>query len=1140
MKLRYIMGRAGTGKTKLIFDEIKYRLNQGGANKLILLVPEQFTLQTELDLIKSIDVPGIIRAEVLSFELLAQKVFTGVGGLKRIDINELGKIMVLRRIFDRHNKELSLYQKSSNKEGFLEGFCSLISEFKRNDVSPDLLRESLESIEDDIILKKKLEDISLIYEKFNEYMDGRYTDEEDKLNLLIDKMEEATFLKDAEIWIDGFSSFSVQEYRILEKLITMADKTNISLTYCDDKSVRDRELFETPKETLDKFREIALKYGIKETKTKSPVSEMEIVKKPKDLNHMEREIYSYPYNKYGDFPENIKLFSGANQYSEIENVASNIVTLVRDRNYRWNDIAIVNGAMEIYTPIIKRVFSEYSIPYFIDEKRSILNNPIIKLILSSLDILHRNFRYEDVFRFIKTGFCKLDREEYEILENYVLRFGIEGSKWLYDFKYEVKNLEKINEIREKFILPFIKLKKQIKSKDLVSDLSTSIFEFLSELEAEDKLNKWIEKLREEGRIEYVNENTQIWNIVMEVFDQLVEILGDIKVTLKEYSKILEAGFAQYEVGIIPPTIDQVLVGNLERSKSHNIKALFVVGVNDGILPATLNDEGLLLDDEKLIIKEQGVPIYSDSITRIKEERFSIYTAFSKPSNYLWISYALADTEGKALRPSVLIDRIRKIYPKIVGQSDISKGIDLGERVEKELDLVVTPVSTFKYLIENLRHKIDGNPVTELWDEVYHWYYTSDDWDYKRLMMIEGLFFDNQEDYIGEKKAKELYNVPLKSSISRLETFINCPFSHFINYGLRPEERKEYKVRIPEMGMLFHDSMEKFSERITLENLDWKELGREECDYIVEQIIDEIAPEFQNNVLLSSHRYKYLINKLKRVSKRAVWTLTKHIRQGEFKPAMYEFGFGEGKYNEAPPIIIELPSGEIIKLEGRIDRVDILESEDGNYIKVIDYKSGNKEFSLSDVFYGLQIQLVVYLDAILENSDKLKINNAHPGGIFYFKLDDPMVEADIDNIEMIEKEIEKKLKMDGITVKSLNVIKAIDKDIEDTKTSDIVKVGLKTDGDFRKDSAVLEEQEFYGLINHVKSIVVETALEVLKGNIKIEPCKRDKRTACEYCKFAAICQFDRNFDNNDYRNIKKLSDDEVLKRIKLGDGGEKDA
>lgn len=1138
MKIRYILGRAGSGRTQRIFEEIKYRLKKGGKNKLFLLVPEQFTLQTEFDLITTNELSGIMRVEVISFERLAYKVFDEVGGLKKIDINELGKIMVLKRLFDKYSKELEVYRKISGKQGFLENFCRLITELKRNDIYPDALKETVESFEEENIFTRKLKDISFMYGRFVEYMDGRYSDEEDKLSMLVDKIDEARFLDGAEIWVDGFSGFTVQEYKVLEKLILKAEKTNIALTLDKDESIRDKELFAPTRKTFLKIREIAHRHSIKETQTLLT----EQMDKSLELNHIEREIYAYPYNRYDRAVENIEMFSGTNQNTEIENAACKIISLVRDKGYRWKDIALVNGAMESYSLTIKRVFNEYGIPFFIDEKRNIMNNPIIKLVLSSMDILSRNYKYDDVFRFIKTGFCVLNKEEAEKLENFVLKYGIEGSRWFEEFKYgseEDEYLEEINEIRTKFITPFMNIKDKLKGRRLVSDFSSYLFEFLTGLGIEEKLDMWIENFKENDRLEYVNEYTQIWNIIMEVLSQLVEILGDNKVDLREYRKVLEAGFSQYKVGIIPPTIDQVLVGNLDRSRSHNIKALFVVGVNDGILPSGQDDNGLLLDEEKLLIKEKGIELSSDSETRSKEEEFSIYTSLSKPSEYLWLSHALSDSEGKALRPSILIDRIKKLYPRLKQMSDIVKA-NTHEDEKRQLSMVSLPTPTFKYLIENLRLSLDENPVSQLWYEVYDWYYRNKEWDNRCTMMIEGLFHNNQEKYIGERRAKALYNTPLKSSISRLERFVNCPFAHFVNYGLKPEERKEYKVRIPDIGRLFHDSMESFSKKLSIENLNWRDIDKEESDRIVEGIIDEIAPNFGYNILESSHRYKYLINKLKRVSKRAAWTLTEHIKKGEFTPSLYEFEFGEGSFSKVPPIIIELPDGQQVKLEGRIDRIDILKDEDGNYVKIIDYKSGSKKFSLSDVYYGLQIQLIVYLDAVLENEDKLRIDDAHPGGVFYFKLDDPMIESNDDNVENIEKEIMRKLKMDGIITKDIKIAKAMDRDIEEERSSLVIPANLKRDGDFSKTSSVLEEEELYSLIKHVKNLVVEIAGEILKGNIKIEPCKVENNISCTYCQYNAICQFDKNFENNNYRVIRKLKDEEVIEKIEAEVRGEKNA
>ncbi|MCT4564691.1 MAG: helicase-exonuclease AddAB subunit AddB [Maledivibacter sp.] len=1138
MKIRYILGRAGSGKTKRIFEEIKYKLQKAKANKLFLLVPEQFTLQTEYDLITTNELSGIMRVEVISFDRLAHKVFDEVGGLKKIDINELGKIMVLKRLFDKFSRELEVYRKASKQEGFLSNFCGLITEFKRNDIYPEVLKEVLESFEEESMLTRKLKDISLMYEKFNEYMDGRYTDEEDKLSMLIDKIDEAKFLDGAEVWIDGFSGFTVQEYRVLEKLFLKTEKVNIALTRNDDIKAKDKGLFTPTDETFGKIREMAHSHGIKETQT---ILKQEAIKPP-ELKHLEREVYGFPYNKYDKAVECIEIFSGTNQYTEIEYTACKIISLVRDKGYRWKDIALVNGSMETYGLTIKRVFAEYGIPFFIDEKRSIMNNPIVKLILSAIDILSRNYRYDDIFRFVKTGFCALNKEEAEKLENFVLRYGIEGNRWFNDFEYkdvDPEELNEIDEIRKKFITPFMTIKDKLKGKRSVSEFSEYLFEFLVLLGIEEKLDLWIEVLREKNRLEYVNEYAQIWNIIMEVLNQLVEILGDMEVNLKEYKRTLEAGFSQYKVGIIPPTIDQVLVGNLDRSRSHNIKALFVVGVNDGILPSAQGDDGLLMDEEKLLIKEKGIRLLSDSETRLKEEEFAIYTSLAKPTEYLWMSYPLSDSEGKALRPSILMDKIKKIYPRLKTKSDIVKG-DVGLDEERQLSLVSVPIPTFKYMIENLRLKIDENPVSELWDEVYQWYYRNEEWDKRRTMMIEGLFHNNQEGYIGEERARNLYNAPLKSSISRLEKFVNCPFAHFINYGLKPRERKEYKINIPDIGKLFHESMENFSKKLSFENLNWKEIDKRKCDEIVESIIDDIAPNFSYNILESTYRYKYLVNKLKRVSKRAAWTLTEHVKRGDFIPSLYELEFGEGAFSMIPPIIIELPDGEEIKLEGRIDRIDLLKNEDGSYVKIIDYKSGNKRFSLSDVYYGLQIQLIVYLDAVLENKDKLKMDAAHPGGVFYFKLDDPMIESNENDVEVIEKEIMKKLRLDGILAKDIKIAKAMDKDIENAKQSLVIPANLKKDGDFSKSSSVLEEEKLYSLIKHVRNLVVEIAGEILRGNVNIEPCKIDNNISCSYCQYGSICQFDRNLQNNDFRVIRKLRDEEVLRKIEGEDRGDRDA
>ncbi|QXM06535.1 helicase-exonuclease AddAB subunit AddB [Crassaminicella indica] len=1123
--IRYIFGRAGTGKTYKILEEIKKRLEEHVQHKLILIVPEQFTLQAERDLIEKLDLPGIIDVEVLSFTRLAHKVLNEVGGITRIHINEQGKNMVLRKIIDEAEKSLSIYKKASQQDGFVAMFNDLLCELKQHDIYPLDLLNRLEALEKDSMLYQKLKDIAYIYEQFEEYLKGRYIDTEDYLNLLIEKMDEAKFLKNAEIWIDGFQSFTPQTYHIIEKIMTMAKHVTFTFTMPFVSKGKDGDLFKVSDDTYGKIHDIAMKYGMTGEIIDLDKNKRKVVKKSDEIKHIEEEFYAYPYKAYNKEVYNVSVFAGVNLYTEIENVAAKIVTLVRDRCYRWRDIAVVCNDMDNYAPLIRRVFDEYEIPYFLDKKRNIMHNPIIELILSSLRVVYRGYRYEDVFRFFKTGFSGVEVDTYEKLENYVLKYGIQGNKWKEPFILEYEKIDELNSCREKFIQNMQQLEKKIKGKRTVGEITKGLYDYLEQLDIHKKLEAWIDLLRSEGQLEYVNENTQIWNIVMEVFDQMVEIIGEQKITLKEYIKVLESGFSSIEIGIIPTTIDQVLVGNIQRSKSHDIKALFVVGVNDGVLPSGKDDNGILSDEERILMKEKDITLGYDSQKKAYEEKFVIYTTLTKPSEYLWVSYALADQEGKAMRPSILIDRFKKIFAKLDIKSDVIQNL------EHQKNLIVTPKSTFKYLIENIRKKFDGKHVEDLWWDVYSWYYHNEEWNEKREGVIEGLFYNNQVEYIEANSAKKLYHLPIRSSVSRLEKFVNCPFAHFIKYGLKPKERKMFEVKAPDIGEIFHESMEKFTGKLRKENIAWRSLEKNQCDMMMDEVIDELVPNYGNGVMLSTNRYRYLVKRLKRISRRAVWTLTEHIKKSGFEPTGYEVTFGIDKMY--PPIEIELSDGKKIYLEGRIDRIDIFSDEENEYVKIIDYKSGNKEFSLSDVYYGLQLQLMIYLDAVLRMKDKGE-KEKKPAGIFYFKIDDPMIKTEEKAIEFIEKEIRRKLKMKGLVLKDVKIAYEMDRELD--RYSDVIPVGLKKDGQFTSNSSAIDEETFMDLIRHVRKLITEITYEMMKGNIKMMPSKNGKQTACDYCSYTSICQFDSSLEDHEYRNMKKLSDNEVLKIIKEKEEG----
>jgi ATP-dependent helicase/nuclease subunit B len=1132
LSIRYIFGRAGSGKSHLVLKEISEWLNREENRNLILIVPEQFTLQAERNLIEKLHLQGFIKVEVLSFTRLALKVFDETGGLTRVHINEQGKHMVLRKVLDEVAEDLTVFQHASKQKGFVTQFNELICQLKRYDISPEDLAEKASRIQDDVLLPKKLADISIIYEKFNRYLQERYIDTEDAINHLAERMEEAEFLKGAVVWLDGFDSFTPQTYRIIEKLMGMAHQVNITLTMDYYRKKRDRDLFLIYELCYKKLHEMAVEKGIpEETVSLSWDASKEGIRSP-EIAHIEKEFYAYPYQPYEGEARDVELFAGMNLHSEVENMAAQMMGLARDRGYRWHDMAVVCADLENYGSLIRRVFDEYGIPCFLDQKRPVLSNPIVELVLASLAAVQGGYRYEDVFRLLKTGFSGLEDEEVEVLENYCLEFGIRGDRWKKPFTLaeERYDLEAVNQSRERLMLPLEKLEKGLGRRRRVEQMVKALYDYLEEIRVQERLEAWIEEFRQRGLYEYVDENAQIWNILMDIFDQMVEILGDQQMTLKEFNRVLESGFASQEVGIIPTTIDQVLVGNIQRSKSHDIKALFVVGCNDGILPSGKEEEGILGEEERTRMKEVDLYIGGDRTTRSAEEAFSIYSAFCKPTEFLWVSYALADQEGRAMRPSILIDRFKKLLPGIQVKSDIVKDKD------RQLHLVATADSTFKYLVENLRCYVDQKPVEPFWWNVYRWYREQDEWRDRGEAVLKGLFHKNQVENIGQEHARKLYNAPIRSSVSRLEQFVNCPFAHFIRYGLRLRERRMFTVEAPDMGELFHSSIEKFTQRLRQERLDWRELDQGRCERMIEEIMEEIVPDHNHGVLLSTNRYRYLVNRLKRISSRAVWTLTDHVKRSGFQSLGHEVSFGlKGTY---PPIQIDLPNGERVYLEGRIDRVDILEGEDAEYVKIIDYKSGDEDLNLSDVYHGLKLQLLVYLYAMVAYREKKGGKPMKPAGIFYFKIDDPLVDTQEKVKEAIEREIRKKLKMKGLVLKDAAVVREMDREIDGY--SDILPVGLKKDGSFYANSSAIEEEDFFKLMDHVQNLIREISMEMIRGNIRIQPVKNGKITACRYCPYTHICQFDRQFQDNTYRNIRNIKGEEIFRQISGKEGGKENA
>ncbi|MDB2111015.1 helicase-exonuclease AddAB subunit AddB [Clostridium paraputrificum] len=1143
MGIRFIYGRAGSGKSTYCLNSIKNRLNDNNGNTLIYLVPEQYTFQRETMLLKDVGEEGLLRAQVLSFKTMAQKVFDECGGRVHDRMRDVGKSMLIHKILQESEENLQYFNRISKEQGFTDIISETITEFKKYNVTPSVLREGLTKI-DDKELKSKLTDLANIFEKFDISISENLVDTDDELTYLANKLNNCSLYDNAEIWIDEFTTFTPQQMEVIKGLAKKCKEVNIALCMDEVSSGDDSEvtdIFNSLKTTelriLNMMRDEHIGY---EKPVNLNDNKNNRFKYNHELKHLEKYFFTYPFKSYKQDVNTIRLYKANNSYDEVENVAKEILRFVRDKGYRFRDISVVCRNIDDYEKIATVIFNEYDIPFFLDKKIDILSNPLIVLILSSIEVMIRNWSYESVFKYLKSGLVNIDSNEIDILENYVLANGIKGFKWTNELSISEEDNDEIDPIKVmiKVREPLIKLHSRIRGNKSVKAICTAIYEFLIELDCFNRIEEWISEFDEYGMQSKVMEYQQVSEIVIDILDQAVDVIGEDLITINEFYKILNAGFQNREIGIIPVALDQVNIGGIGRIKGRNVKVLFIVGVNDGVLPAANKDEGILSDRDRDLLKENGIELSSSTRAKVFEEQYMVYTALTLASDYLMISYPMADFEGKSLRASIVIPRLKRIFPKLIEESDL---FNLKEKSDK-YSKVTAPIPTFNELILALRRNYENEDVEDYWKDVYCWYKDKEEFYNKSGNILEGLKYSNDGEVVAREKLKKLYSIKdgrLLFSVSRLENYAECPFSYFIKYGLKARDRKVYEFSAPDLGSFMHEILDEFTNKVKRERISWSELNSERCRNIVSDLIEKKLIEDSNSILNSSKKYKYFTNRFKRVIAKSVSVLAEQMRKGQFEIFSNEFQFGN--LRDVAPIKLELPSGEEVYLTGRIDRIDSLDLHGNTYIRVIDYKSGSKKFDLNELYYGLQIQLLVYLDAILKNSEYILHTQAMPGAILYFKIDDPIIKSKSElQDEEIRKQVLDKLKMNGLLLKDAELVKAMDNDME--TYSLVIPATFKKDGDFSSNSSVITEEQFNILREYVNFKMIELCEDMLSGKIRIEPCKNQRTSYCDYCDYSAICQFDTSIKDNKYKLVLKKDDKEIwndmIEKVKGGseDGG----
>ena len=1060
MSLQFIIGSSGSGKSCYAYQNIIEQAGLHPEKLFFVIVPEQFTMQTQKTLVEMSPGKGILNIDILSFQRLAYRIFEETGGSLYPVLEETGKSLVVKRVAQEKKKELTILGSTLKRTGAVSQMKSLISELKQYQIAPSELDARAEETGEKKLLAAKLKDTGVIYRAFEEYLENRYVTAEDVLEVLAGKLEESALIKNSEVLVDGFTGFTPVQIGVLGKLFRLCAKVYVTIIMDERedpyKKAIPHQLFAMSRQLVQQLMKAADEAGC-------PVEPEIWVRRSghgrfqpgSTMDQLEQRLFRYgkrgfsgngiekrpesgteaktgnPAAGYEAKQQGIYISVAPNPRAELEETVRLIRRMVREDGMRYQDFAVLTGDLSIYGTYAREIFEKCGVPYFVDEKHSVLMNPFVEFLRAAIEMVVQSFSYESVFRYLRCGLSSLNREETDAMENYVLALGIRGLKayaetWTRGYRgIKPDEVPQRNLLREKFYAEVQPFAEEMKKKDAtVRERTEALYALVVQNQIQEKLEERRCQFEQQGQEAFAKEYSQIYGIVMELLDKIVEVLGDEKMTLAEYQEILEAGFAEASVGIIPPTADQVLIGDNERSRLKDIRVLFFVGVNEGLIPRHDAGGGILSEYDREELERADAKLSPTARETMYQQKFHLYRNLTKPSERLYLSFAKAGASGEAQNPSYLINEIRKLFPEIQ-----VRDIEKKEQPEERLEM---PRSGEALFLEELGKAAEGES-DPLFEELYRWYAAHPEAGIPAETYRKAAFLRCADGVIGRSAASALYGDTLKNSATRLEKYAACAFAHFMEFGLQIRERDQYELKAADMGTVMHEALEKFSKKLQENGETWKTVTDDTRDRLIEECVEETMADYGNTIFQSSSRNQYRIIRVKRILKRTVWALQQQIRQGEFEPGEFEVSFS--MEDSLSAINIDLSEHEKMRLRGRIDRVDLCETDDKVYVKIIDYKTGNTSLDLVALYYGLQLQLAVYLDAAVELEQKKHPGKqVEPAGVFYYHIDDPMLDQEEDETdEAWGRRMLKALRMDGLVNADRKVVELLDRVLADGTT-----------------------------------------------------------------------------------------------------------
>ena len=1112
MALKFIFGGSGSGKSHYLYERIIEEAGENPGLSYLVLVPEQFTMQTQKDLVMMSPAKGIMNIDVLSFVRLAHRIFeeTGKGGFPVLD--DEGKNLVLRKIGGDLEGELTVLKGNMRRLGYVSEVKSVLSEFMQYDVGEEQLDQVIAGEQEGSYLSFKLQDLKRLYRSFQDYLKERYTTKEELLDVLAKVAGESALLKKSTVVLDGYTGFTPVQNRLLGELMTICRDVVVTVTIDERENPyawdHPYQLFAMSKKTVASLVEIARerRVPVEELKFLRPQVPPRFQGSPA-LAFVERQLFRYGSSSFEGEQDGVELHVAASPDKEAEAAARKVRSLVRKEGYRYREIGVIASDMEVYGNYLRKAFARYEIPVFMDQKRSILLNSFVEYVRSLLAMSGEGFTCDSVFRFLRTGYTSFARGELDDLENYCLALGIRGwKKWQQRWVRRTEGmdtgeLDRLNHMRVLFVEkmePLLFVLRQ--RRKTVRDITEALYDFMAGEEMQLALKRQEEAFQERGENALAREYAQIYGIVIGLFDKFVELLGEEQVSLQEYCDLLDAGLAEARVGVIPPGIDQVVAGDMERTRLKGVKALLFVGANDTFLPGSLVRTGLLSERDVRAFEKERIALTPGSREQAYVQKYYLYLNLTKPSRKLCVFYSRVSADGKTIRPSYLVQELEKLFP------------DLAVTHEDALllkDRELSPRTGLSQLIEGLRMK--SEKAGGAWMELYTWYKKNREWGDRIGAILEAGFYRRPQDAITRAAAERLYGDRPLESISRMERFSACAFAHFLDYGLRLKERETFEFQAVDMGNVFHGAIERYSRKASASQGGWTGLDREAQERLCRESVEEAVTDYGNSVLYSSSRNTWLITRIERMMERTVWALTEQLRAGDFRPEAYELKFGAGK----------------------IDRVDTCVEEDRVYVKVLDYKTGQTAFDLSLVYGGLQMQLLVYMEEALKIAGKRYPGREPvPAGVFYYHIQDPFTEPG-GEAGQIEERLLKELRPDGLVSLEGDSLWHLEHRTQGESLA--IPVSFKKDGALSARSKALSGERFRTLGAFARAKAGELHSRIASGEAKAEPYRYGDRTGCDFCGYRHICGFDSSLPGYGYRDITRTGQEEALLRIQAYSG-----